>query len=497
VHNQASDASSISDLEVTRSVKSILNKLTIEKFDALYAKLITCGISKDQHVELLVQEVFDKACLQHHFIDMYADLCMKLEKSLDDNKTDATATSFRRILLNQCQKSFEDSLQATAKVDQEMAEDERLELETRHKQRVLGNTRLIGALLSRGMLSPRVLIFCANELLKDPAATDALESLAALLTAVGPTFDDKEWSSHGLLCAVFDRVKALTKDKQVSPRLRFLLSDVLDLRATNWANMKKATEKQAGPMKLEEIQKQAAVEEAQAQKKSNTRGNQSGQQRNSAHAFEPKQTCSPKQRPGADEPKAKAHRSSKKASSPKETPASPSGKKALASKPHSATSSPKAASSPVAASPKTCSSAESSPRTGPFDLRAFRRELTDVMKELGATRDTVRARGRFAGLKVPANLQASEFSNLLTRVAEERCSATRRAMFAFVAGLAGSVFDKDKCAEGIKSFFDDIFDDLCEEVPRLPEILKTELVPTIRAALPTGSLSKILPAALK
>jgi len=119
------------------------------------------------------------------------------------------------------------------------------------------------------------------------------------------------------------------------------------------------------------------------------------------------------------------------------------------------------------------------------------------MKELGATRDTVRARGRFAGLKVPDNLQAGEFSNLLTRVAEERCSATRRAMFAFVAGLAGSVFDKDKCADGVKSFFDDVFDDLCEEVPRLPEILKTELVPTIRAALPAGSLARILPVALK
>merc|ERR1719224_44022 len=116
---------------------------------------------------------------------------MKLEKFLDDSETDATATGFRRILLNQCQKSFEDSLQAPVKVDQEVAEDERLELETRHKQRVLGNTRLIGALLTRGMLSPRVLIFCATELLKDPAAPHALESLAALLTAVGPKFDEK------------------------------------------------------------------------------------------------------------------------------------------------------------------------------------------------------------------------------------------------------------------------------------------------------------------
>jgi len=366
-----------------------------------------------------------------------------------------------------------------------------LELAARRKQRVLGSIRLIGALLNRGMLSPRVLLSCANELLKDPAAPDALESLAALLTAVGPTFDDEEWSNHGLLCSVFDRVKALTKDKQVAPRLRFLLSDVLDLRATKWANMKKVTAKQSGPMKLEEVQKQVekeekAKEEAQKQKNASPKGKKSVK-------LEPKQTGSPKQRNGGED--AKQQRSSGKTAP--STTASPSGR----NKPHASPVSLKPASSPVASSPKSsspiASSTESSPRTGPFDLRAFRRELTDVLKELGATRDTAKARGRFSGLKVPSNLQAREFSNLLTRVAEERCSASRRAMFAFIAGLTGSVFDKEMCAEGTKSFFDDVFDDLCEEVPRLPEILKTEFVPTIRAALPAGALCKIMPAALK
>merc|ERR1719420_723695 len=244
-------------------------------------------------------------------------------------------------------------------------------------------------------------------------------------------------------------------------------------------------------MKLEEVHKQVvledkAKEEAQAKKASPKGGKKSvklepKETGKKSVKLEPKEivTGSPKQRNGGEA--AKQQRSSGK-TAPSKPPASP-----VVVKP---------ASSPVASSPKS-SSTESSPRTGPFDLRAFRRELTDVLKELGPTRDTAKARGRFSGLKVPSNLQAREFSNLLTRVAEERCSASRRAMFAFIAGLTGSVFDKEMCAEGTKSFFDDVFDDLCEEVPRLPEILKTEFVPTIRAALPAGALCKIMPAALK
>merc|ERR1719253_2072565 len=99
-----------SDEEIVRSMKSILNKFTLEKFDVLFAKLLNCGIYTDKHIKLLVHEVFDKACLQHHFVDMYADLCMRLEQWLDNTHTATSSNEFRRILLNQCQESFELSI---------------------------------------------------------------------------------------------------------------------------------------------------------------------------------------------------------------------------------------------------------------------------------------------------------------------------------------------------------------------------------------------------
>jgi len=462
-----------SDEEIVRGMKSILNKLTLEKFDALYEKLINCGIHNDGHIKLLVHEIFEKACLQHQFVDMYADLCVRFEQWLGTGMTNIRSTEFRRILLNQCQASFEDT--AAPAIDSSMDEEERFEAASRHKQRVLGNVRLIAALLTRGILCARVLLSVCDTLLKDTSASEGLESLAVFLTNVGPTFDDKEWQYYSMLCSVFDKVKGLTKNKDVAPRLRFLLQDVLELRATKWADKKKATKKNEGPMKLKEVQEQVLKEEkkAQMQTPSSQKTSKKGKDQNLKDL---KAAC-------ASKPVSlKTKEADKKQKNDAEQ------KKSVVLAPRN--SQPAKVTAPEPPQKKEVESAS-------FDLRTFRRQLNEILKELGATRDTVSAFRRLDGFHVPLKFQTTEFANLLTRIAEERCSASRRVMFAFCASLAGKTFDRDKCADGIKSFFDDVYEDLCEEVPRLPEILKNELVPTMRATIDANKLNKILPASLK
>jgi len=73
------------DEEIVCSMKSILNKLTIEKFYVLSGKLLACGIKTKFHLETLVDEVFAKATTQHHFINMYADLCTAGGEAQDDD----------------------------------------------------------------------------------------------------------------------------------------------------------------------------------------------------------------------------------------------------------------------------------------------------------------------------------------------------------------------------------------------------------------------------
>lgn len=252
-------AAAPNDEEITRRMKSILNKLTLEKFDDLVRQLTQCGISTETHVRIIMEEVFEKAVTQHHFIEMYTSLCVYLS---DWCKEQAKVGNFKRILLDQCQASFEANLHPSEeeaakkkkqKEDLTPEEAEELELQRlRMKTRVMGTAKFVGQLLAKRILASKVLIACSEELLLDPNP-GTLESLAGLLTVVGPEFDGPGWTYYEALNGIFNKVKSLAKDKQLPSRTRFLLQDVLDLRATGWVDRKKATQKLEKPKTLEEI----------------------------------------------------------------------------------------------------------------------------------------------------------------------------------------------------------------------------------------------------
>merc|ERR1719437_235966 len=74
----------------------------------------------------------------------------------------------------------------------------------------------------------------------------------------------------------------------------------------------------------------------------------------------------------------------------------------------------------------------------PFCPIAFRRVLSDIMKELSQGWNVPAAVRRIREQGVPATHQAGEFADILTRAAEESRGAARRAAFAFAAGLAAA-----------------------------------------------------------
>merc|ERR1712224_47842 len=149
-----------SDHEIVREMKSILNKLTIEKYDTLYRKMLNCGISSVEHVKILIHEVMEKATQQHHFIDMYSQFCAHLhEWFVENNVSNDPKSSFKRILLNECQNSFERYLKP---LDLSGLEGEELvEKKLMYKMTMLGNIKFVGALLQRKMLASSVLIAVA------------------------------------------------------------------------------------------------------------------------------------------------------------------------------------------------------------------------------------------------------------------------------------------------------------------------------------------------
>lgn len=140
------------------------------------------------------------------------------------------------------------------------------------------------------------------------------------------------------------------------------------------------------------------------------------------------------------------------------------------------------------------------PEPEPFNPKKFRRELVSVLKDLAQNKNVAAAVRRVRACQVPVERQAAETMDILTRAAEENRGNPRRLYFAFVAGLARgnpSAFDQAAVKSGIKSFFKDIYDDLCEEVPRLPSMVEAELVPTLREVFAVETVESLLPAGFK
>jgi hypothetical protein len=135
-----------------------------------------------------------------------------------------------------------------------------------------------------------------------------------------------------------------------------------------------------------------------------------------------------------------------------------------------------------------------------FDKVAFHRDLSHILRDLVSASNAGAAVQQVRAWRVPRELQAAEFTDLLTRASEEGRGLARRRCFTLAAGLAAgtpSAFKKEECLAGIGAFFKDVYQGLCLEVPRLPAIAANELVPTLAAVLPKKKLRSLLPRGLE
>jgi len=153
---------------------------------------------------------------------MYSTLCVNINEWFRTHNEDKG--TFRRILVNQCQTTFESCLNCD---DQKVS-----------KSQMLGNVKFVGNLLNKGMLATKVLINISQRLL-DACTNDSVQALIVLLTTVGSNFDNPKWPHHCELCSIFVTVKQMRQQQQdatftVEPRIKYLIQDLLELRARGW-----------------------------------------------------------------------------------------------------------------------------------------------------------------------------------------------------------------------------------------------------------------------
>lgn len=277
-----------------KQVRSLLNKLTLEKFDKILKQIIDIDLNSYEVLNGVVKEVFEKALFEPKFSGMYAQLCQRLDpptremlekaKVLDEQ---GRQLFFRNILLNNCKEEFtrfagsgdkagtiakggeEESDENKSKEPKTEKEKKKAKAEadmaaTKAKRRMLANVRFIGELFLKGLIS-EVIIHrqCIQRLLSlgvEKKEEDVLEALCKLLSKTGAKLSANNEAKQ-YIDRYFQPLNVMSRDHSLPARVRFMLQDLIEQRSNNW----KVRREEASAKTIKEIHQDIANEERKKQ----------------------------------------------------------------------------------------------------------------------------------------------------------------------------------------------------------------------------------------
>uniref|UniRef100_A0A8B9JPL6 Eukaryotic translation initiation factor 4 gamma, 3b n=1 Tax=Astyanax mexicanus TaxID=7994 RepID=A0A8B9JPL6_ASTMX len=269
------DPENLKTQELFRKVRSILNKLTPQMFNQLMKQVTDLTIDTEERLKGVIDLVFEKAIDEPSFSVAYGNMCSclaTLKVPMADKPT--STVNFRKLLLNRCQKEFEkDKMDddvfekkqreleaASSATERERLQEELEEAKDKARRRSIGNIKFIGELFKLRMLTEAIMHDCVVKLLKNHDE-ESLECLCRLLTTIGKDLDFEKAKPR--MDQYFNQMEKIVKERKTSSRIRFMLQDVIDLRLHNWVSRRA----DQGPKTIEQIHKEAKIEEQEEQRK--------------------------------------------------------------------------------------------------------------------------------------------------------------------------------------------------------------------------------------
>ncbi|XP_044010136.1 von Willebrand factor A domain-containing protein DDB_G0286969-like [Aphidius gifuensis] len=198
-------------------VQSILNKLTLENVDKLAKQVKSLDINSHEKLQCVVDVVFEKTINEPNFVTVSAIMLARCEHEFESVSVDKVARDAKLKEIKEC----DDIKKKTKLIDLLIDAD----------CRAVGNIRLIGELFNHTMLTVVFIKTCINHLLTILDENN-IECLCELLKTIGAT---RESLKNNIFNDYFSQMTELAQsdNDKISSRVRFMLQNVIDLRAQN------------------------------------------------------------------------------------------------------------------------------------------------------------------------------------------------------------------------------------------------------------------------
>ncbi|EGC37533.1 hypothetical protein DICPUDRAFT_9928, partial [Dictyostelium purpureum] len=215
--------------ELLKKFKFNLNRITMDTYSSLIKNIEELKVPDEEALKSISKILFEKAIVDQKYSAVYAIL----SGHLDNSYPKFGEISLKRAILENCQNEFDSAAFDKSKFEG-LSKEDLEEQEFLFKRRVLGNIKFIGELYKHNVLGLKITLKITEQLVnkcEERLDEESIEPLVKLLTTIGKRLDEVDKANADLY---FGKIQAVSESDKVTSRGRFILLDLLDLRASKW-----------------------------------------------------------------------------------------------------------------------------------------------------------------------------------------------------------------------------------------------------------------------
>ncbi|KNH07744.1 hypothetical protein XU18_1635 [Perkinsela sp. CCAP 1560/4] len=216
------------DQKFLKEIRGMLNKITPKKYVDVVCRSDLIGVyTSDARMSAVVGLIFDKALQDPTYSQLYVEFSKDIHNFAPRPEK---GVEFRRQIIDQTQFVFENAV-----LRAEDAVDELTEHKLRKRQ--LANMKFIGELFMSDLINTNSADFIISSLLGENSAAApspaAIEMVSTFLRRVGGALAK---SGAEIIDHAARRLAFLLKHAEYPTRVRFMIMDILEARASNWTS---------------------------------------------------------------------------------------------------------------------------------------------------------------------------------------------------------------------------------------------------------------------